>query len=75
MTLKQFAFPLLAVSSFGLLGSYCSPGDFKVIVDDTGGATVSDGFEASRPRSAAAGTWQRPVPILLFFPSIAAPRG
>ena len=42
MTLKQFAFPLLAVSSFGLLGSYCSPGDFKVIVDDTGGATVSD---------------------------------
>ena len=41
MTTMRLAVPLLALSSFGLLGSYCSPGDFKVIVDDTG-ATVSD---------------------------------
>lgn len=41
MKLKLFAIPLLAFSSLGLLGSYCSPGDFKVIVDDTG-TTVSD---------------------------------
>jgi hypothetical protein len=41
MKLNRFAIPLMAFSSLGLLGSYCSPGDFKVIVDDTG-TTVSD---------------------------------
>jgi hypothetical protein len=38
----RFAIPLLALSSFGILGSYCSPGDFKVIVDDTGTSVLDD---------------------------------
>ena len=42
MTLQRFSIPLLALASLGMLGSYCSPGDFKVIVDDTGGSTVTD---------------------------------
>ncbi len=41
MKLNRLAIPLLAFSSLGLLGSYCSPGDFKVITDDTA-TTVSD---------------------------------
>ena len=41
MTSIRLALPVLGLCSLGLIGSYCSPGDFKVIVDDTG-SSVSD---------------------------------
>ena len=42
MSSTRFFGPLLALSSFALLGSYCSPGDFKVVVDDTGSTVLDD---------------------------------
>jgi hypothetical protein len=42
MKFNRFAIPLMAFSSLGLLGSYCSPGDFKVITDDTATSTSDD---------------------------------
>jgi len=42
MSAMRFSIPILVLSSFGLMGSYCSPGDFKVIVDDTGTSASDD---------------------------------